>query len=357
MIRNATRWLAREMEQERITLHLDLPPEGMLVHADRIQIEQVLVNIVQNAIDAIRDAGSERRRYRVRTSQGEDGTAEVLVDDTGIGFAAEVTARLYEPFFTTKPQGMGMGLAISRTIVELHHGRLSVGPRASGFGATVQLVAAPRFTVGSERAIDMTAVPTVFVVDDNPGVRKSLQALVEAAGLAVATYASATEFLEAWDAQRPGCLVLDVRLRGDSGLNLQDELRRRKATLPIIVMTGYADVPTSVRALKGGAIDFLRKPVPPKQLIARIREAIDIDRRTRDAGAQRAAVTDRIAQLTPREREVMDLLAVGNSSKAIAAALRISVRTVESHRRTVLRKLGVSSAAQLARDVARLQGS
>ena len=140
VIRNATRWLAREMEHERITLRLDLPPEGMLVHADRIQIEQVLVNIVQNAIDAIREAGSERREIRVRTSQREDGTAEVLVDDTGIGFAAEVAARLYEPFFTTKPQGMGMGLAISRSIVELHHGRLSVGPRASGFGATVQLV-------------------------------------------------------------------------------------------------------------------------------------------------------------------------------------------------------------------------
>ena len=140
VIRNATRWLAREMEHEGITLRLDLPPQGVLVHADRIQIEQVLVNIVQNAIDAIREAGSERREIRVRTSQGEDGTAEVLVDDTGIGFAAEVTARLYEPFFTTKPQGMGMGLAISRTIVELHHGRLSVGPRESGFGTTVRLL-------------------------------------------------------------------------------------------------------------------------------------------------------------------------------------------------------------------------
>jgi len=201
----------------------------------------------------------------------------------------------------------------------------------------------------------MTAVPTVFVVDDNPGVRKSLQALVEAEGLAVATYASAAEFFRAWDAQRPGCLVLDVRLRGESGLNLQDELRRRNATLPVIVMTGYADVPTSVRALKGGAIDFLRKPVPPKQLIARIREALDVDRRARDAAVQHGDVADRIAQLTPREREVMELLAVGDSSKAIASALSISVRTVESHRRTVLRKMRVSSAVQLARAVARLQ--
>ncbi len=140
VIRNATRWLAREMEDERITLRLDLAPQGLLVHADRIQIEQVFVNLVQNAIDAIRDGGSETREIRVRTSRGEDGTAEVLVDDTGIGFAAGATARLYEPFFTTKPQGMGMGLAISRTIVELHRGRLSVEPRESGLGTTVRLV-------------------------------------------------------------------------------------------------------------------------------------------------------------------------------------------------------------------------
>jgi signal transduction histidine kinase len=104
------------------------------------------VNLVQNAIDAIREAGSETREIRVRTSRGEEGTAEVLVDDTGIGFAAEVAARLYEPFFTTKPQGMGMGLAISRTIVELHHGQLSVGPGESGLGTTVRLV----LPIGSE---------------------------------------------------------------------------------------------------------------------------------------------------------------------------------------------------------------
>jgi len=201
----------------------------------------------------------------------------------------------------------------------------------------------------------MTAEPTVFVVDDNPGVRKSMKALIEAAGLAVETYASAGEFLGAYDAERPGCLVLDVRLRGDSGLDLQDELRKRNATLPIIVMTGYADVPNSVRALKGGAIDFLRKPVPPKTLIERIREAIAVDRRAREAAAPRAAVADRIAHLTPRERQVMDLLAVGNSSKEIATALNISVRTVESHRRTVLRKMEVTSAVQLARAIAGLR--
>jgi len=200
----------------------------------------------------------------------------------------------------------------------------------------------------------MTA-PTVFVVDDNAGVRKSLQSLVEAAGLAVETYASAVEFLAAYDARRAGCLVLDVRLRGESGLDLQDELRKRNVMLPIIVMTGYADVPTSVRAFKGGAVDFLRKPVPPKKLLTQIREAIEIDRRARDAAADRASVADRIAHLTPREREVMELLAVGKSSREIATGLGLSVRTVEGHRRTVLRKMDADSAVQLARAIASLR--
>jgi len=201
----------------------------------------------------------------------------------------------------------------------------------------------------------MTTVgPTVFVVDDNPGLRRSLQALLEAAGLPVETYPSAQEFLERYDSRRPGCLVLDVRLRGQSGLDLQEALRRRKATLPIIVVTGYADVPTSVRAFKGGAVDFLQKPVPPKTLLERIREALEIDRQARAVAAQRAVVADRIAHLTPREQQVMDLLALGTSSKEIAATLKISVRTVEGHRRVVLRKMAVPSVAHLARAVARL---
>ena len=200
----------------------------------------------------------------------------------------------------------------------------------------------------------MTGGPAVFVVDDNPGLRRSLQALLEAAGLAVETYTAPQEFLERYDPRRPGCMLLDVRLRGQSGLDLQEELRRRQVTLPIIVMTGYGDVPTSVRAFKGGAIDFLEKPIPPKKLLERVREALEIDRRARAVATEHAVVVDSIAHLTPRERQVMDLLAMAKTSKQIATTLKISLRTVEGHRRTVLRKMGVSSAADLARVVARL---
>jgi FixJ family two-component response regulator len=192
---------------------------------------------------------------------------------------------------------------------------------------------------------------TVFVVDDNASVRNSLQAFIRAAGLPVETYASASEFLAAYDVKRAGCLVLDVRLRGESGLDLQDELRRRNATLPIIIVTGYADVPTTVRAFKAGAVDFVQKPVSPRKLLAQIREAIEVDQRARDAAAERATVTELVALLTPRERQVMELLATGSSSKAIATALGLSVRTVEGHRREVLRKMDVDSAVQLARAI------
>jgi two-component system response regulator FixJ len=198
----------------------------------------------------------------------------------------------------------------------------------------------------------MTSEATVFVVDDNVSVCQSLRALLESAGLAVETFTTSEEFLAIYDPARAGCLVLDVRLRhGKNGLDLQDELRRRKAMLPIIVLSGHGNVPTSVRALKAGAVDFLQKPAPPKLLLERIRAAIETDRQARAATTERAAVIDQLARLTPREREVMELLIAGKTSKEIAAALHVSVRTVEGHRRMVLSKMNVSSATQLVRTV------
>ena len=198
----------------------------------------------------------------------------------------------------------------------------------------------------------MSAEPTVFVVDDNLGVRNSLRALMKSAGLAVETFESSEAFLDAYDAERPGCLVLDVRLRaGASGLDLQDELMRRSAKLPVIVLTGHGNVPTSVRALKAGAFDFLQKPVAPQILVEKIRAAIDTDRRAREALMQHGSVRARVARLTPRETQVMKLLVKGATSKEIAYDLKLSVRTVEAHRRAVLRKMEVTSATQLVRTV------
>ncbi|HXC50936.1 MAG TPA: response regulator [Candidatus Limnocylindrales bacterium] len=197
---------------------------------------------------------------------------------------------------------------------------------------------------------------TVFVVDDDAAVRRSLCELFASVSLPVEAYSSSREFLDAFDPRRPGCLLLDMRLKEGSGLDLQDELRRRDVRLPIIVLTGHGDVASSVRALKAGAFDFLQKPPPPAELLDRIYAAIENDRAAREAASRRAEGLDRLSSLTPREREVMALLVAGSTSKEVAYDMGISVRTIEGHRRRILSKLQVTSAAQLVRFVMNARG-
>lgn len=191
--------------------------------------------------------------------------------------------------------------------------------------------------------------PTVFVVDDDPAMRDSLRWLFESVGLAVETFATAEEFLNGCHPSRPGCLLLDVRMPGMSGLNLQDELAARHFTLPTIIITGYAEVATAVRALKTGAIDFIEKPFSDELLLERIREAIVADRQAREAQAQRADVAARVALLTTRELSVMELVIAGKANKVIAADLGLSPKTVEVHRANVMRKMEAQSVAELVR--------
>lgn len=190
---------------------------------------------------------------------------------------------------------------------------------------------------------------TVFVVDDDEALRESLGWLFESAGLRCKGYASAEDFLTEYRSEQPGCLLLDVRLPGGSGLDLQDELARQGPPPPIIVMTGHARVPTAVRALKGGAVDFIQKPFSDESMIDRVRRAIDLDRRTREERLERAHHLARLADLTPREREVMALVVAGKANKVIAADLGISHKTVEIHRGRVMEKLQVDSVAELVR--------
>jgi two-component system, LuxR family, response regulator FixJ len=188
---------------------------------------------------------------------------------------------------------------------------------------------------------------TVFVVDDDPALRTSLETLLGTAGLQAETFASGREFFDAYAPDRPGCLVLDLRLRAESGMEVLDRLRAEHASLPVIMLTAHGDVPASVHALKHGAIDFLEKPVRPTVLIARIREALDLDRSARETRAAAAEVEERARRLTPRERQIATLLMAGKRSKEIASALGIGVRTVEGYRARMLEKMKVSSAAEL----------
>src|SRR5215470_15871953 len=167
----------------------------------------------------------------------------------------------------------------------------------------------------------MASEPTVFVVDDDPAMRDSLRWLLQSVGLAVETFAAAEDFLGGYDPTRAGCLVLDVRMPGMSGLNLQDELGVRHITLPVIIITGYAEVPTAVRALKTGAVDFIEKPFSDELLLERVRQALTTDLEAREAHARHREAVDRFTQLTPREREVMQLVIAGKANKVIAADL------------------------------------
>ena len=193
------------------------------------------------------------------------------------------------------------------------------------------------------------AEATVFVVDDDADLRESLGWLLESAGLRVKSYSTAQEFLTEYKSEEPGCLLLDVRMPGLSGLDLQEELRRRGVPPPIIIMTGHAKVPMAVRALKGGAIDFIQKPFSDQSLLERIRQAIDLDRRTREVRMECTKFADLLTYLTPREREVMDLVIAGKPNKIIAADLGISSKTVEIHRGRVMEKMQVESVAELVR--------
>jgi FixJ family two-component response regulator len=193
--------------------------------------------------------------------------------------------------------------------------------------------------------------PTVFVVDDDEGVRNSLRFLLKSIGLTTKAVASAGEFLETYKANQPGCLVLDVRMPGMSGLELQQQLNLRGAVLPVIFITGHGDVPMAVEAMQQGAFDFLQKPFRDQDLIDRIQRALERDARSRATLVQYTKNRERLASLTPREREVLLLITRGKSNKAMAAELGVSQRTVEIHRAHVMEKSGAASLAQLVRMV------
>lgn len=196
---------------------------------------------------------------------------------------------------------------------------------------------------------------TIFVVDDDEGVRNSLKFLLKSVGLATRAFASADEFLAAYRPDQPGCLVLDVRMPGMSGLELQQQLNVRGAIVPVIFITGHGDVPMAVEAMQQGAFDFLQKPFRDQELIDRIQRALESDTRNREALAEHDKIRARLDLLTEREREVLGLLTSGKQNKTMAAELGLSQRTVEIHRARIMEKTGAGSLAQLVRMVMDLE--
>lgn len=195
----------------------------------------------------------------------------------------------------------------------------------------------------------MSKRPTVFVVDDDQAMRNSLKWLIESVSMQVETFESADAFINSYYPGRSGCLLLDVRMPGMSGLELQEYLRANQIAIPVIIITGHGDVPMAVRAMKSGAIDFIEKPFNDELLLESIRHALALDVRQRDMQSQRAEIATRLARLTPREHEVMVMVTNGKANKEIATSLGVSAKTVEAHRVRVMEKMEADSLAELVR--------
>ncbi len=202
-------------------------------------------------------------------------------------------------------------------------------------------------TTLKNESLKVAIAPTIFCIDDDAALCESVQFLLESVHLRVETFLSAQDFLKNYDVARPGCLLLDVRMPDTNGLELQEQLRKRNITLPIIFITGHGDVPMATKAMKAGAFEFLTKPFHDQTLLDSIQQAIEIDAERRKVLQQRIHIAKRIAKLTPREREVMGCVIKGNLNKETAAELDISPKTVELHRAQVMKKMRANSLAEL----------
>jgi len=199
--------------------------------------------------------------------------------------------------------------------------------------------------------------PTVFIVDDDAAVLDSIVELVTSVGLRAATFRSAQEFRASFNPEQPGCLVLDVRMAHVSGPALQDELNAIGVGIPIVFISGHADIAVAIKVIKAGAIDFVQKPYREQQLLDSINEALRRDAAARQATSSGEGFAERLAALTDRERDVLDQVVKGLSSKAVARVLDISYRTVELHRSHIMEKLHVRSVAELIRLVVEQRGA
>jgi FixJ family two-component response regulator len=198
-------------------------------------------------------------------------------------------------------------------------------------------------------AKDSKRKPVVYIVDDDDGMRRAVSLLITTVGYAPIAFARAGEFLAKYDPAQPGCLVLDVRMPEMSGLEVQQQLNRTGAMLPVILISGHGDIPMAVQAMKDGAFDFLQKPFRDQELIDRINSALKLDAENRQSVDRKADLKGRSESLTPREREVMALVVDGKANKVIAIDLGLSERTVEIHRANVMEKMGARSVAHLVK--------
>ena len=345
------RFVGGEVAAKGVALTVELPEALPKLMGDRVQLEQALLNLLLNGIDAVKACKPGSRRVALLARPSESGVC-VEVTDSGRGMDEQMLARIFQPFFTTKRGGMGLGLSISRTIVAAHGGTLSV-QSAPGRGTTfrMELPLRPLSDVRPEPRVTISpgVTGTVFVIDDDRSTRRALDRQLRGAGYRVETYASAQAYLERMPQAGIACIVSDIRMPGLSGLDLQASLKRANCDLPMVFISGHGDISIAIKAIKAGAVDFVQKPYHEQQLLDSINEALRRDAESRQENGGSNSLARRLVALSERERDVLERVVRGLSSKAIAREFDISYRTVELHRSHIMEKLRVRSVAELIR--------
>lgn len=348
-----------ELEANNVHLEAELE-RGCDTLGVKTQLQQILVNLLSNAVHALQDRAGSDRTLEVQLVRMSNGRAEIWVRDNGVGISSDRMSRIFEPFFSTKTDGLGMGLAITRSIVEAHGGDIAVQSRATGgtaFRVSLPIEPAREARLASESPasedVDRTGTSdadfTVCVVDDDRAIRESLVRLLAAAGMKVVAFESGAAALASAELSAAHCFVLDVQMPGMSGTELQSQLGHRGISADVIFLTARSDAATGVHAMKHGALEYLCKPVEDQPLLNAVRVAVGRYAERTRAVRERKGVEGRLGILTARERDVLREVIAGRLNKQIADRLSISEATVKQHRGQVMEKLQARSVAELVR--------
>lgn len=352
-VRDAARMVGAEAQRRKIALTLDLPEPLPDVRADAIQIQQVLTNLLLNAFDAVADRDDSQRWVRVATRIAVDDTVEVVVEDSGPGIPAADRERVFDPFFGTRVGRLGMGLYIARSIITTHHGSIRAETGAGG-GALFRCTL-PRPRTGSGRPRSRTRPRTLaLIVDHDQTALTGLGRMLRSAGFGVETFSSPLDLLQREPTDEAGCIVMNLHMPDLDGLRTLEMLKQQGCSLPVLFLAEEADMASCVKAMKGGASNFLIKPPDEKELIAVIKQAVTEHEVVRERLHWRREWQHRFGKLSPREYQVCRLVALGLLNKQIAGQLGLAEKTVKIHRGQAMRKLGLRSVAELVRVMDRL---